>query len=258
MRPGSATLPRPSTLSKPAPDGMSRITSSGGPIATMRSSDTAIEAGEWIRSPPNSLPRSGPVPTGVTAAWRSWIRSEISAILVILRLSRKVQDHLQLVGIHYFPSAPREELRSELCGDYLRDGPCLVGMCGKEHFQEAGAPTVAPVGAGHNERGQGDDSCAGVSDQDVGVMVEMQGPRRRDRPRERLRGQHPRQVGLALAGHDAREVEGIDLREGVCTVGGCAAGPMMVADEAAQRFETESLVQVDRRRVVLEDLEQHG
>src|SRR5215213_6971340 len=232
MRPGSATLPRPSTLSKPAPDGMSRITSSGGPIATMRSSDTAIEAGEWIRSPPNSLPRSGPVPTGVTAAWRSWIRSEISAILVILRLSRKVQDHLQLVGIHYFPSAPREELRSELCGDYLRDGPCPVGVCGKEGLQEAGAPTVAPAGAGHDERGEGDDSCAGVPDQDVGAMVEMEGPRRRDRARESLRGQHPRQVGLAFAGHDASEGEGVELGEGMRSLWYFPAGVVAVADEA--------------------------
>src|SRR5215210_8667824 len=167
MRPGSADLPRPSMLSNAVPDGMSRKIASGGPTAVMRSSDTAIEAGEWRRSPPNSLPRSDPVPTGVTAASRSWIRSEISAILVILRLLRKVQGHLQLVGIHGLPSASREEPRSELFGDCLRDGPCPVGVCGKERLHEAGAPTVAPVGAGHEECGQGDDVCVGVPDQDV-------------------------------------------------------------------------------------------
>src|SRR5215211_3073890 len=48
----------------------------------MRSPATAIEAGDWTRNAPNSRPRSGPVPTGVTTASRSWIRSVTSATCV--------------------------------------------------------------------------------------------------------------------------------------------------------------------------------
>ena len=72
----------------PSPDRRSRKISAGGPMATMRSPEMAREAGDWMRRAPNFLPRSGPVPTGVTAASRSWIRSETSAILVVLRLRR--------------------------------------------------------------------------------------------------------------------------------------------------------------------------
>jgi hypothetical protein len=86
-------------------------------------------------------------------------------------------------------------------------------------------------------------------------MAEVKGPHRRDRPRERLRGQHPGQTRLALLGHDAREVERVELREGLCSVGSCPAGLTVVADEPAYWAETEPLVQVDRRCVVLEDLE---
>src|SRR5215212_5004270 len=63
------------------PEGTSRNTSLGGPRDAMRSPEIAIEAGEWISSSPRSRPRSGPLPFGETAASRSWMRSEISAIV---------------------------------------------------------------------------------------------------------------------------------------------------------------------------------
>src|SRR5918994_424912 len=150
-----------------------------------------------MRSSPISLPRSGPVPAGVTAASRSWTRSETSTISVILCLLRKVQNHLQLVCIQKLPAAPREELGGEPFGNDLRDGPGFVWVSGREGLHEAGAPTVAPGGAGGDERGHGDNVCVGVPDQGVSAMVEVEGPRRRDRPRERLRDQHPRQARVA-------------------------------------------------------------
>src|SRR5918999_3687075 len=60
---------------------MSRSTSPGGPTAEMCSPGIAIEAGAWTSSSPRSRPRSGPVPIGEIAASRSWMRSEISAIV---------------------------------------------------------------------------------------------------------------------------------------------------------------------------------
>src|SRR5215212_1635541 len=62
------------------PEGTSRNTSLGGPTDVMRSPEIAIEAGLWISSSPRSRPRSGPLPFGETAASRSWMRREISAI----------------------------------------------------------------------------------------------------------------------------------------------------------------------------------
>src|SRR5215211_464678 len=47
----------------------------------MRPPEIAIEAGAWISSSPRFRPRSGPLPFGETVASRSWMRSEISAIV---------------------------------------------------------------------------------------------------------------------------------------------------------------------------------
>src|SRR5215211_9227546 len=47
----------------------------------MRSPEIAIEAGVWISRSPRSRPLSAPLPFGETAASRSWMRSEISAIV---------------------------------------------------------------------------------------------------------------------------------------------------------------------------------
>src|SRR5829696_4985270 len=179
MRPGSATLPRPSTLSNSAPVGIFRNTSSGGPTATIRSADTAIEAGEWTRS--------SPVPAGVTAEARSWIRREMSAIGITFESPRHVQYHLQLVCIHKRPATPREEGGCEFLGNYLWDGPCRVRICGKKGLHETGAPTVTSIGAGNDERDQGDNVRFGGPDQDVCAMVEVEGLYGRDRPREGLR-----------------------------------------------------------------------
>src|SRR5215218_6842909 len=157
----------------------------------MRSPDTAMEAGEWTRNSPNSSPRSGPGTAGVTAASRSWIKSDVSAICVISRGLRQVEDHLQLVRVLKHPAAPREELRCKLFGDYLRDGPCQVGVRSKKGLQEPRTPTIATVGAGYDEGGQGEHVRFWAPDQGVGAMVEVKGTGRSDRVRERLRGQYP-------------------------------------------------------------------
>src|SRR5215213_3919226 len=135
----------------------------------MRSPAMAMEAGEWRRRAPNSRPRSGPVPIGVTAASRSWIRSETSAIVLS---RREIQDHLQLAHVLKFPAAPLEERRRKLFWNYGRDRPRLVRERGIEDVHETGSPALAPIDAGYDERGQGDHLCVRVSDQDIGVMVE--------------------------------------------------------------------------------------
>src|SRR5215212_10953736 len=58
----------------------------------MRSPAMAIEAWEWMRRAPNSLPRSGPDPTGVTAAARSWINSVTSTIRAVFRSCMLYRD----------------------------------------------------------------------------------------------------------------------------------------------------------------------
>src|SRR5215216_3555246 len=224
----------------------------------MRSPAMAMEAGEMMRRAPNSRPRSGPVPIGVTVASRSWIRSETSAIRAAFKPLREIQDHLQLLGVLKFPAAPREERWRKLFRDDGRDRPRLFRKRGIEGIHEAGAPALAPVGAGYDERGQGDLLRFRVPDQDIGVMVEVIGPRGSDRPGERLRGQHPRQAWLALSGRHACEVKGVEFRECVRRVRSCPSGSTMVTDEPAQRAETEPRVKVECRGIVLDDFEQNG
>src|SRR5688572_26380917 len=69
-----------------------------------------------MRTAPNSLPRSGPVPSGVTAAARSWISNVTSAICVT--------PGVYLPSVHPRPCddpAPRaeDECGGEVCGFHV-------------------------------------------------------------------------------------------------------------------------------------------